>query len=343
MNDKEINPKAIGAIARSKSLTKDERSDIAKKAALVRWTEDADIAKAKYKGSIRIGDIEIDCAVLEDGTRLLSERAITKAFGGKRGGSHWLRKKSGVESNLPVYISASNIRPFINEDLEKALNNPIRYRHAKGAAIGNGLESTLLPKICTVFLSMRDAGMVLPSQSHIVRQADMLMRGLAEIGIIALIDEATGYQEVRDRHALQKILDKYLTEEKAKWAKTFPDDFYKKMFRLKGWNFNPLSVKRPGVIGHYTNDIVYQRLAPGILKKLQELNPKTDKGARKSKHFQHFTEDYGLPELKEHLTKVMFLMDAAGDDWDLFKSLLNRASPRQGDTLELYLRVNDND
>lgn len=339
MNDKEINSKAIGAIARAKSLSKDERVDIAKKAAIARWADTEDIAKAKYKGMIKIGELEIDCAVLDNGTRLLSERAITKAFGGKRGGSHWRRKKAGMESNLPVYISASNIRPFISEDLEKALSNPIKYRHAKGAAVGNGLEATLLPKICSVFLSMRDAGMVLPSQTHIVTQADMLMRGLAEIGIIALIDEATGYQEVRDRHALQQILDKYLTEEKAKWAKTFPDDFYKKMFKLKGWNFNPLSVKRPGVIGHYTNDIVYQRLAPGILKKLQELNPRTDKGVRKGKHFQHFTEDYGLPELKEHLTKVMFLMDAAGDDWDLFKSLLNRASPRVGDTLELDLRV----
>ncbi len=338
MSGNEINPKAIGAIARAKSLSSAERREIAKKAALARWSESGDIAKAEYKGSINIGELEIDCAVLEDGTRLLSERAITKAFGGKRGGSHWRRKKAGMESNLPVYISASNIRPFINDELEKALSKPIKYSHGRGGAIGNGLEATLLPKICSVFLSMRDAGMVLPSQVHIVHQADMLMRGLAEIGIIALIDEATGYQEVRDRFALQKILDKYLTEEKAKWAKTFPDDFYKKMFKLKGWNFNPMSVKRPGVIGHYTNDIVYQRLAPGILKKLQELNPKTEKGSRKSKHFQHFTEDYGLPELKEHLTKVMFLMDAAGDDWDLFKSLLNRASPKQGDTLELDLR-----
>lgn len=337
MSNDEMNPKAIGALARAQSLSSKERSDIAKNAALARWSEDKSVAKALYKGVINIGDLQIDCAVLEDGTRLLSERAITKAFGGKRGGSHWRRKKAGMEPNLPVYISASNIRPFISKDLESSLCDPIRYSHARGAAIGNGIEATMLPKICSVFLAMRDAGMVLPSQVHIVHQADMLMRGLAEIGIIALIDEATGYQEVRDRFALQKILDKYLTEERAKWAKTFPDDFYKKMFRLRGWNFNPLSVKRPGVIGHYTNDLVYQRLAPGVLKKLRELNPKSEKGARKGKHFQHFTDDYGLPELKEHLTKIMFLMDAAGDNWDLFKSLLNKAAPKQGDTLELDL------
>ena len=154
---------------------------------------------------------------------------------------------------------------------------------------------------------------------------------------MALVDEATGYQEIRDRHALQAILDKYLTAEKAKWAKTFPDDFYKKIFKLRGWKYDPGSVKRPGVIGKYTNDIVYDRLAVGVLKKLNEVNPKTDKGYRKAKHFQHFTDDYGMPELKKHIENVMFLMDAAGDDWDLFKSLLSRAAPKQGDTIPMNL------
>ena len=335
MKNDNINPKAIGGIARANSLTSAERTEIAQKAAQARWNDDGEIAVADFKGIINIGETEIECAVLKDGTRLLSERAITKAFGGKRGGSHWLRKKEDEYPNLPVYISAKNIRPFISEELAIALSSPINYRLGKGRAVGFGLEATLLPKICSVFLSMRDKGMVLNSQEHIVHQADMLMRGLAEIGIIALIDEATGYQEVRDRFALQKILDKFLSAERAKWAKTFPDDFYRKMFRLKGWVYNPISVKRPGVIGHYTNDIIYNRLAPGILDKLKELNPKTDKGIRKGKHFQHFTDDYGLPELKDHLIKVMFLMDAAGSDWKLFMALLNRASPKCGSTFEI--------
>jgi len=278
-----------------------------------------------------LGIWRVDCAVLTNGTRVLSERAVTKAFGGKRGGAHWLRKKTGGKgSRFPVYLSASNIRRFIDAELEHSLSNPIRYQHGKGGAIGHGIEATLLPKICGVFLSMRDAGMVFPSQAHIVHQADILMRGLAELGIIALIDEATGYQEVRDRAALQAILDKYLTHEKAKWAKTFPDDFYKKLFKLKGWPYN--SIKRPSVIGHYTNDFVYDRLAPGILNKLKELNPKVEKGYRKDKHHQSFTGDYGLPELKLHLDKVMTLMDAAGTDFKLFKALMQKALPKQGDS-----------
>ena len=85
VEDKKLKGKAKGGIARAKSLTADEKKDIAKKGASARWDTSTEIAKRS--GSIEIGDISIPCAVLEDGTRVLSERAITKAFGGKRGGS----------------------------------------------------------------------------------------------------------------------------------------------------------------------------------------------------------------------------------------------------------------
>ena len=41
---------------------------------------------------------------------------------------------------------------------------------------------------------------------HIARQADVLMRALAHVGIAALVDEATGYQEVRDRRPFKRFL-----------------------------------------------------------------------------------------------------------------------------------------
>jgi hypothetical protein len=70
-------------------------------------------------------------------------------------------------------------------------------------------------------------------------------------------------------------------------------------------------MKRPAFVGHWVNDIVYSRLAPGTKDKLKEINPRLPSGERKKKHHQHLTEDYGLPELKDHLKKVMVLMDAA--------------------------------
>lgn len=168
-------------------------------------------------------------------------------------------------------------------------------------------------------------------QLEIASQCEMLTRAFAKLGIVALVDEATGYQEVRDKLALQAILDQYLTGERAKWVKTFPDDFYQEMFRLRGWDFDPASVKRPGVIGHLTNDIVYARLAPGVLDRLKEVNPKADGGRRKNRHHQFFTSDYGIPELKQHILNLIFFMKGSRD-WGDFHRRLDQAAPKFGAT-----------
>lgn len=78
-------------------------------------------------------------------------------------------------------------------------------------------------------------GVLRKQQAHIAAQADILIRGFATVGIIALVDEVTGYQEIRDRAALHKILDQYLEKEHAKRSKRFPDEFYREIFRLRDW------------------------------------------------------------------------------------------------------------
>jgi P63C domain len=330
--------RAKGGVARAEKLSAEERIGIAKAAADARWK----FPKASHIGQLHIGDLGIDCAVLPDGTRVLSQRGVGKALGRGFGGADW-RRQGDVEggAKVPFFLNATSLKKFIPNDLLQLVTEPIQYRHSKGGGIAFGIPATALPMICDVWLKARDEGVLNKSQLEVAVRADLLMRGLAHIGVIALVDEATGYQEVRDRLALQQILDKFLTAERAKWAKTFPNEFYQKLFRLKGWNYDPGSMKRPGVVGHYTNDIIYDRLAPGILKKVQELNPKTETGNRKAKHHQFFTADYGIPELKQHLTNVMFLMDAAGNDWNLFKTLISRAAPKQGDTLLLDLQEPD--
>ena len=115
-----------------------------------------------------------------------------------------------------------------------------------------------------------------------------------------------------------------------KWTKTFPDDFYEQLFRLRGWRYSPFSVKRPILVGKLTNDIVYQRLAPGVLEELKKRTPKNKKGQRKNRYFQWLTEDIGHPKLREHLASVIALMKAAAK-WDDFKRMINRALPKWED------------
>jgi len=211
------------------------------------------------------------------------------------------------------------------------------YRTKHGSE-ARGMPATLLPEICDVWLKARDENVLTESQKNTAKKADILMRGLAHVGIIALVDEATGYQNVRARQALEKILEQFIAKELMPWTKTFPDAFYKDVFRLRGWNYLTLAEKgkRPSVVGKYTNNIVYERLAPGVLAELKSKNPVNDKGNRKDRHHQWLTKDIGHPKLKEHIVAVMALMRAS-TSWDGFMRLLERAYPKLGNNLQLPL------
>ena len=98
--------------------------------------------------------------------------------------------------------------------------------------------------ICETYLDARDAGVLLANQQNAARAAEIIIRGLARVGIIALVDAATGYEEVRAREELQLILEKYVTAEFRKWLKTFPDEFFEQVYRLQGWEYSPGNSKR---------------------------------------------------------------------------------------------------
>jgi hypothetical protein len=238
---------------------------------------------------------------------------------------------------LRGFLAKNNLEPYINNDLAMVLSEPIRFiRPGRGGKLAAGFEATALADICDSILEARKDGVLTPKQLLIAEQCEVLTRAFAKVGIIALVDEVTGYQEVRNKDALQAILDKYLRKELAAWAKRFPDEFYKEMFRLKGWEWNPMSVKRPGVVGKYTKDIVYERLAPGILKELEARNPKNEKGHRRGKHHQLLTDDVGHPALAQHLYAVIGFMRAS-NSWDMFKKMMDQAFPKKDSNLELPL------
>jgi hypothetical protein len=331
---------SLGGNARAEKLTPDERKRIAHTAAEARWAAkdvdpDQEIIEVTHTGEIVIGDIILPCAVLEDGTRLLSERGVTGALGRTRSGSHW-QKKREQGAQIPLYLTAGNLYPFISSDLGKALSERVLYKPAHGGRPSHGIAATALPEVCDVWLKARAAGALWKSQLGIAQRAEILMRGLAHVGIIALVDEATGYEGSRPRSALEAILNKYLQKELRKWTKTFPDEYFQQIFRLREWRFPDIPTKRPGAIAAYTNDLVYARLAPGVLEELQKRNPTDGHGARKHKHFQHLSDSYGDPRLREHLNAVIVLMRATRN-WEEFKRLIDRGMPKFNHTLELAL------
>lgn len=279
--------------------------------------------KATHKGLLPIGGVELPCFVLEDGTRVISGRGVTKAIGMK-----------GRGQGVARIVTNKTLKPFMDNDLALAIENPLVFD--SGAPLPTqGYPADILVQLCETILRARDGDALKTEQEkRYARACDVLVRAFAHVGIVALVDEATGYQEVRDRLALQAILDKYLLAERAKWAKRFPDDFYREMFRLRDWQWKGMQVGKPAVVGHYTNNVVWERLAPGVLAELRRLNPKGDKGRRKGKHHQWLTEDIGHPALAQHLHAVIGLMRAS-TTWDQFTRLLQRAFPKLNSTIDI--------
>lgn len=339
MTDGKDEAKVRGGVARASALSADERRESARHAALARWS--ADLPQASHEGPLVLGGAEIWAAVLPNGKRLLSQGTFLKAIGRSRtpkGGTGGFSTVDG----LPFFLQAEQLKPFISEELLLS-TTPILFRDKAHGRRTVGYDAELLPMVCEVYLRFRDSylkrGENVPrSWAHIVEACDRLTRGLARVGIIALVDEATGYQETRDRLALQAILERFLRRELAAWAKRFPDEFYQHIFRLRGWTWKGMAVNRPQAVATYTRDLVYARLAPGILKELETRNPIDERGRRRAKHHQWLTEDVGHPALAQHLYAVIGFMRIA-QTWDQFVNNLDVAFPRRGDTLKLPFMV----
>jgi hypothetical protein len=330
--------KAVGAAARAASLSPEARQAIAKKAASARWNAAPlmEVLCGSSDNPLKIGDIEIECYVLNGEIRVITQASILEAMGRHRKAN--TRRDEGDEQ-LPPILQGKAIRPFIPDGvIEQA--QPITFILPSGSR-ASGYRAELLPVLCEIYLSARAAGVLPPNQRHVAVQAEILVRGLAHVGIIALVDEATGYQAVRAKDALATILEAFVEKELQPWIRTFPADYYKEMFRLRGLDFTKATVQRPQYFGHLTNDVIYKRLAPGVLEELKKVQLGDD-GKPKGKLFQRLTSNVGYPKLREHLGSVVTLMKLS-TSWGDFKSKLDMIHPRLGQQAMIPLWTDEDD
>ena len=129
------------------------------------------------------------------------------------------------------------------------------------------------------------------------------------------------------KDALSKILQAFIAKELQPWVKTFDNDYYQELFRLRGLQYPNATIHKPQYFGILTNDIVYKRLAPGVLEELKKVSEKNDKGKIKHKLFQKLTDNIGYKKLREHLIKVTTIMQLSADYKD-FITKLDKLHPR---------------
>lgn len=333
--------RAIGGAARAAKLSPERRKEIASAAAAAK-KELASLPVATHESGdhpLKIGDTELSCYVLEDGTRVLSQRGLQQGIGMSAGGG-----SAGEQRLASFALSIAEKSKEINDlsvrsaALAERLKQPIRFRTPGIGSVANGYEATTLADLCDVILAARAAGLLQKQQEHIAAQAEILVRGFARVGIIALVDEATGYQRDRAKDALAKILEAFVAKELQPYVRTFPADYYEQMFRLRGLKYPPENPKfRPQYFGVLTNDIVYERIAPGLL---EELKKQAAKDEKKAHLHRRLTQEVGHPKLREHLASVVTAMKLS-DNYPDFISKLNRLHPRFGDTASLELEEPD--
>lgn len=259
--------------------------------------------KALYQAPLPIAGVDLECAVLDDhdNTRVIGMTSVFTAF------DRVARSNNRVIS-VPAFMDAKNLQPYINQEL-KELIKPIEYFDGKAEKMG--YNALILSAMCEMYLQARRDGVLVSKQVHLAEKAEILQSAFARLGMIALIDEATGFQRDRSHDALRILLEKYISEGMQKWIKTFPDSFFKELDKLYD-NQETKSQKRPQYYGSFINKYVYDPIENGYVKrKLDKLNIK-DNGKRKAR-FHQWLSDEGKQVLTRQIGRVEMLMELCPD------------------------------
>lgn len=268
--------------------------------------------RATHYGVWNIGnDVKIECYVMDNKERVLSLRGAAKSMGLVGGGSLALVRNLNSQWISP-YLSGG-----LRDWLEKANRNNLPQYKTKTGGRFTPFGADIFVDLCKAYVDAKHKGdLKLESQMAVADRLYIIMTAFAKTGLSAIIDEVTGYQYDREQDELQRLLSKYVSEELMPWAKRFPDEFYKQMFRLKGWTYT--GTNRPQYVGKLTNQYIYDQLPEGVLQELKEKTPKN------KKLHQSLTESVGVPHLDKQLQKTIGLMQAS-DTWEEFEILFKKA------------------
>jgi hypothetical protein len=321
---------AKGGRARADALAPSVRSEQAKHAAEARWG--TNLPKATHEGPLVIGSVELPCYVLSDGRRVIVRGALQTGIGMSSGGG-----KAGLH-RIGAFLQQIAEKGIDITDLASRADSPIQFVLPRGG-FGLGYEATILADICEVVLEARRRQVLRSYAEPIAMQCEVLMRAFAKVGIIALVDEATGYQADRARDELNAILQAYIAEELRPWVQVFPDEFFRQIYRLQGWQYKPGVTQGPRYIGKLINEYIYKRLPPGVLDELQKRNPSV-RGRRKTQHHRLLTDHTGVPHLDKQIVAVTTLLKVSPDK-KFFSEMLARAFPKKGEQMPLALPVDD--
>lgn len=312
-----------GGRARASVLTAEERKAIASKAGRARWKKvkqeaeqasnspgengkvlkKSQLAIALFPGELAMGGTKFSVYVLDNGKRVMAQREVVRMLTGR------------LTGRLDTYLDTNNLKPYIDSN-EVALQ-VIQFSIPGTQYKGHGYEATLLLDICDAFLRARDSGSLSQKQMSMARQAEIITRACAKVGIIALIDEATGYQQFRKKQELQLKLQAFIADDMQEWAKMFPDEFWFELARLESIHYSPRN--RPLRWGKYVMAFVYDSIDKDVGQQLRQKNP----DPRFQKNHHQWLKEFGRQKVHDQIQRVVTIMKLC-DDMEDFRAKFKR-------------------
>jgi hypothetical protein len=279
------------------------------------------IPRAIFSGLLTIGGGELPCYVLEGGVRVFSTIGLLQSLGFK------------TNVNADEVFKSKQIQPFLPSSADRRKRGNLIDFYTDKGQLARGYDVEKFIEICQAYSQALEAGILtLPRHVEAANKANAILRACSKIGVIALVDEVTGYQYARAENELQFKLKLYLSEEMRGWEKTFPDDLWLQLARLTHWSGSPTK-NRPRHWGYFVMELIYRSLDPDVAKYLKDNKPEPKKGQN---YHQWFNEDYGVKKLREHINRIIGMAQAA-DSIDELKKKIAFYYGREPLQLELFL------
>ncbi|WP_260399431.1 P63C domain-containing protein [Peribacillus simplex] len=294
------------------------------------------------EADLYIGDTKLECSVLNDGRRVIKDTSLFTALDRKRKGE---TRREG----FPPIIGSKSLAALLMEMYPEHLTTITPFEVAQfNGKTGKWYDANTIPIICDLYMEAEKRGLITTSQHHVLDKAKILLRSLARLGITALIDEATNYQSIRGKDELQILLQEFISEELREYSKEFDSEYFEQIFRIYGKPYDPTTSKRPLFFAGFTTTYVYNMLPPDVFEMLDEMNPriynsKTGRADRKSKLFQHLSND-GIHYLRSHLAGLTSVMKLSSDKDDfkgkfrlVFADKINRIERMKRDANQMSI------
>lgn len=298
-------PQSKGGAARAAALSESQLSEQARNAANQRWALRKQLQdpnrtpEALCEGELEIGAVTIECYVLDNFKRVITKRGMAKALAMKSGGGN-------------VFLRAMNRKGLgsaIEEKLRDKIDNPIIFKTLT-SDLGHGYEATVLIDICDAIIEASKNDGLGPGQEGLAIQAEIIIRASAKLGIVALIDDATGFIADKRREHYRELFREFIRDEFREYKAEFPDQFFDMIYKLYGLPRKAISKhKHPQFFGRFIRRYIYEPLANSrgaILEELDEKNPVVYlNGGRRYKMFQFLSDVVGMNALRAHLWQII--------------------------------------